>query len=951
MNTPKHSGRYKSVKSKSNSSPTSFSRSGRPPKMKSHRGHKYIKNGSASISRRQQRDLTFQYKLFGLREIVQQMTSQSSTIYDQKNKSTLITYYQSIASAQEFLDELEHRFLSVLPIEEDDKALRPYISDTDSVSERHFKAARATVALAAEDLELDENACYDVQVRVIDLLTLWMKEYFVCDFEEQNLTDRLKQLLHRIKDIRSKPILPDLPWPSVPASRPSHHDEILAAGDDDDDDDAIYAEIVKQNHSSDIVIQTTNKSGHGHGKFAFSDQVHPFNDENEDEDVKHTVQQAQPKQLISSPNDNSMHSLRSEQMEQIATVISPMRPFPALLFPENAVNEEEKFVDVAQPLPSQQFEHSMVVLSTKNNAFYLPRTELYFVDDKCDEYFLSRCVVLLKSTPTLRQQQHQQQQQQQQPETFKVMLTNICDFGDIENDDDDDTTNSNSRTQLPLPPMQSQPKSQSQLQPTQPTQPTQTQLLHLHANKLQFKPSPNGHSTEDSDFKQCNREVTENMVSTPNATSDEFRDRDSSLHSAQNKNEDSQKSMSNHSKVSNHNNNPVAALNAAADASTPHSAAAAANDLMMEKRKTNFLYVQQDVSRRYCVRDPLKYKDIADKLEKLYYKLSKEAPFSRRKKRHSSSANLTMSEGCQLTSHLGSSLTGSKRLRDVFHDSIAPLKDDFQNKVKNEVFAQQLTMMTFKTFQRVRKRELMDQNWKCKDRLELAANLCQLIDHFNCLSKFVQITILHCADVNKRGRMIKKFIKIMDELLKLNNFQSLCAVYGAITSSPIYSLAAAWRQIKAKHRLRFEVIKTYFVTTHNMANLRQLHKERPMPMIPYTGIYLQDLIQSEERFKERMFREQLKAAQNGNLKEEQQNIQTVCFTYDFSGSGLVLFDHLTRMSKQIDIILNYTETGYTNITDDHIVQNFILSEFAEQATFTDDDIHKISEDVRKADGL
>merc|ERR1719474_1681427 len=108
--------------------------------------------------------------------------------------------------------------------------------------------------------------------------------------------------------------------------------------------------------------------------------------------------------------------------------------------------------------------------------------------------------------------------------------------------------------------------------------------------------------------------------------------------------------------------------------------------------------------------------------------------------------------------------------------------------------------MAFTAFERVRRREFMNQRWKSRHRLESAANLCRLIDHFNALSRWVQLTILQCDGVKKRGRMIKKFIKIMEWLLRYNNLQSLCAVFGALSSPSISALESAWKCIASKHR-------------------------------------------------------------------------------------------------------------------------------------------------------
>ena len=256
-------------------------------------------------------------------------------------------------------------------------------------------------------------------------------------------------------------------------------------------------------------------------------------------------------------------------------------------------------------------------------------------------------------------------------------------------------------------------------------------------------------------------------------------------------------------------------------------------------------------SKTYYVRDPSKYRSLADRIERVLHRQQKEGKLSTRflQNRNKISSlrndpNVRRQSRLKLSLSMrqcGSSISGSKLLSDSFLSEIVPLKGNFQNAVKNDEFAQQLTIMIFKAFQRVQKREFMDQAWKCRDRLELAGNLCQLIDHFNDLSRWVQITILQCDGVKKRGRMIKKFIKIMDCLLKYNNLQSLCAVYGALSSPVITSLESAWKYVASKHKDRYQQIKGYFSTADNMANLRNLHRAKRAPMVPYTGIYLQVL--------------------------------------------------------------------------------------------------------------
>eukprot|EP01083_Nonionella_stella_P249586 862867_1 len=168
--------------------------------------NKQRKPRRSAALRRKQRDINYQYKLYSLREIIQKITTKSSIISTNTAKETLITYYQTFTTSQELLDELQHRFFSVLPTEEEDKSARPYISDTDSVSERHFRFGSNNnsyrdrpysyhILHNNKKIPMDENKAYCIRVRVINLLSFWMKEYFMEDFNDVNMLQQLKNFI------------------------------------------------------------------------------------------------------------------------------------------------------------------------------------------------------------------------------------------------------------------------------------------------------------------------------------------------------------------------------------------------------------------------------------------------------------------------------------------------------------------------------------------------------------------------------------------------------------------------------------------------------------------------------------------------------------------------------------------------------------------------------------
>ena len=166
------------------------------------------------------------------------------------------------------------------------------------------------------------------------------------------------------------------------------------------------------------------------------------------------------------------------------------------------------------------------------------------------------------------------------------------------------------------------------------------------------------------------------------------------------------------------------------------------------------------------------------------------------------------------------------------------LNNEFM-KLDNTKIAENITLIDEELFSKVQPRECLSQNWKAKNKEIVAKNICNLIRQFNNVSKWVQCSILfYSKDIKKRGRIIKKWIKIANELFNRKNFQSMSSIQSALNSTPIFRLKQSWKQIPAKHLMKFEEFKVIFKSNNNMGNLRRIHRESHAPMIPYTGIII-----------------------------------------------------------------------------------------------------------------
>eukprot|EP00484_Ammonia_sp_Unknown_P006978 CAMPEP_0197075836 /NCGR_PEP_ID=MMETSP1384-20130603/211811_1 /TAXON_ID=29189 /ORGANISM="Ammonia sp." /LENGTH=1092 /DNA_ID=CAMNT_0042514685 /DNA_START=40 /DNA_END=3318 /DNA_ORIENTATION=- len=237
------------------------------------------------------------------------------------------------------------------------------------------------------------------------------------------------------------------------------------------------------------------------------------------------------------------------------------------------------------------------------------------------------------------------------------------------------------------------------------------------------------------------------------------------------------------------------------------------------------------------------------------------------------------------------------------------------------VIAEQLTIVFFTQFRQIHARECLKQGWKHKTMKHiLAPNIVRYIDTFNNLTKWIQSTILLADSVKLRARTIKRWTKVNDELYKLRNFHALRAVYSALESSSIYSLHEAWNLVPKRQRDRHGELRIVMKANSNFKNLRRLQLETNPPMLPYFGLFAQDLIMIEET----------------NKKNR-------------ADDGSINWETLWKEYRAIDAHLKYQHSEYANLVTDATVQRWMNKELSMAGKLDDDFIYKTSLDVRNKD--
>eukprot|EP01084_Bolivina_argentea_P038217 70667_1 len=237
----------------------------------------------------------------------------------------------------------------------------------------------------------------------------------------------------------------------------------------------------------------------------------------------------------------------------------------------------------------------------------------------------------------------------------------------------------------------------------------------------------------------------------------------------------------------------------------------------------------------------------------------------------------------------------------------------------NKKIAIQFVLMSFKAFKGIQPRECLQQNWKGKEKEQRAPNIIKVINQFNAMSNWIQMTILSANNASKRGKWITKWLKIAECLFELHDFQTLAAIHGALTSQTIFRQTIAWKKVPAKYIIKFEEFKVIYNSRGGHSNLRKIHRESVPPFVPYSGVLLQVLFQIDE----------------GNKSKKK--------------DGSVNFSKLMRLHNAIQRITLLQHSSYDNIKHDDRLQEFLSGCLSKYSHYTQNDLYKKSTEALNKD--
>ncbi|KAL9979326.1 hypothetical protein ACROYT_G016974 [Oculina patagonica] len=161
--------------------------------------------------------------------------------------------------------------------------------------------------------------------------------------------------------------------------------------------------------------------------------------------------------------------------------------------------------------------------------------------------------------------------------------------------------------------------------------------------------------------------------------------------------------------------------------------------------------------------------------------------------------------------------------------------------IKPRDVAKELTLQDFEVFRSIDPREYIYKLWNFGPKL--TENLRKFSEIVNKEMFWVVTEICSEANVVKRMKLIKAFIKIARHCKECKNYNSLFAIVSGLGHSSVQRLKNTWDKLPTKHSKAFEDLQSLMDPSRNMSKYRNLlngeHGEPPL--IPFFPVITKDL--------------------------------------------------------------------------------------------------------------
>ncbi|KAK6039716.1 RasGEF domain protein [Cooperia oncophora] len=196
-------------------------------------------------------------------------------------------------------------------------------------------------------------------------------------------------------------------------------------------------------------------------------------------------------------------------------------------------------------------------------------------------------------------------------------------------------------------------------------------------------------------------------------------------------------------------------------------------------------------------------------------------------------------------------LKNNNRSEPLVPDDLAPeIMRDAQAQLlalNAQVVAAQLTLQDFAVFASIEPTEYIDNLFQLESRYG-SPRLEEFERIFNREMWWVATEVCSERHIQKRAKLIKKFIKIARHCRELRNFNSMFAIMSGLDKPAVRRLHSTWERVSGKYIRMLEDVQQLVDPSRNMSKYRQHLAEvsQEPPVVPIYPVIRKDLTFSHE---------------------------------------------------------------------------------------------------------
>lgn len=160
--------------------------------------------------------------------------------------------------------------------------------------------------------------------------------------------------------------------------------------------------------------------------------------------------------------------------------------------------------------------------------------------------------------------------------------------------------------------------------------------------------------------------------------------------------------------------------------------------------------------------------------------------------------------------------------------------------MSEHTLARCLTLVEHSFLMNIPSHEFLGQKWTGSRKSE-APNLCNYIENWNSISRWVSLSLLHRTKVKDRALLLVKWVKVAYICHQWRNYSTMNAILSSLKGQAIYRLRRTYALVPAHITAVLDACTALMSGSQNFASYRRMVAQAPHPCIPYLGVTLKDL--------------------------------------------------------------------------------------------------------------